>query len=372
MNRILKRLFLLVLCFTIVFSGCGDTENKEREQAQIRQRNMRSIVDIYTEYPDSKSSATYNSFGSGIILEKNQNGDVYVATNLHVVSGGLKEDGEYEEGCSTIVSFNGGGKENGVSASLIGFYKNFDIAVLFVKDFAKKFSIVCPIEKTIVKPIATERIRVFGNALGKGLSVTEGVVSVDSEYLSMSVSYQQTPITLRQIRVDAPMNQGCSGGGVFNLNGEFIGMVNARSGKDGVDDFGYVIPSATVIPLCQKIIDGYNQNDLQTEIFDLGVNVTETNPVFTWIDKEDRIETSYSVVVSSVKVGTIGSVFLQNGDVIDSVTLNDKEFSFTREFDLDNISYLVKIGDNLTFKYKRSGVSMEYSFAVDQAYMVNN
>ena len=364
----------MLLAIAICLVGCNTQEVQEEEkQTEIRQQNMRSIVDIYTTYPGETEGSVFNSFGSGVILDKTENGDVYIATNLHVVSGGLKADGQYEEGSSATVSFHGAGKNNGIQAEVIGFYKNFDIAVLFVEEFAKKFPIICPIDTTVVVvPEETDTIRVVGNALGKGVSVTEGIVSVASEYIGMSVSYQFEPITIRQIRVDASMNQGCSGGGVFSKGGEFIGMVNARSSKEGVDDFGYVIPSATVLPLCSKIIEKHKTGSGEVALFNFGAKFVESNPTFTWVEEDSLIKSEYLVLVSEVSVGKIASVFLEKDDIVKSITVNQKEYLLSREYEVNNVCYQIKTGDQITVKYIRSGISLEYAFTVDQSYMVKN
>ena len=369
MNKILKGVLLTLISLVMVFSvGCKEPIPEETpKEITVKQQNMRSIVEIYNTYPSGESLTS--AFGSGVIIEENEEGDVYVATNLHVVSGGLQKDGTFLEGCETIVSFLGADKLNGLKAEIIGFYKNFDIAVLFVKDFKDKFSIVCPIEKEFPEPIVTEKVRVIANALGKGTSVTEGIVSKASEYINMGVSYQQEPITIRQIRVDASMNQGCSGGGVFNEDGKFLGMVNARSSKEGVDDFGYVIPSATVIPLTEKIISSHKEGQVDNSLFNLGAEVIEVNPNYTWDEEENTIKTKYVVKVSSVANGTIASVFLKKDDELFSVKVNDKLTLINREFQLDGALYGIKTGDEITFKYIREGEIKEYAFSVDKAYM---
>ena len=71
-----------------------------------------------------------------------------------------------------------------------------------------------------------------------GISVTKGIVSVDSEYITMSAIDTSGEVQFRVIRIDAPVNSGNSGGGLFNDKGELIGIVNAKISSSSVENIG--------------------------------------------------------------------------------------------------------------------------------------
>ena len=75
-----------------------------------------------------------------------------------------------------------------------------------------------------------ERVNAIGNAAGGGISVTEGILSVDSEIIS--VKDDDIVQSYRVMRVDAAINSGNSGGGLFDSSGELIGIVNAKYNSD--------------------------------------------------------------------------------------------------------------------------------------------
>ena len=98
----------------------------------------------------------------------------------------------------------------------------------------------------------------IGNPEAEGISVTCGIVSVDSEYIEMTAVDNRTKISLRVIRTDTAVNSGNSGGGLFELNGELVGVVNAKSSGDDIEGLAFAIPANTVKEITQELIQyGY-------------------------------------------------------------------------------------------------------------------
>jgi serine protease Do len=94
----------------------------------------------------------------------------------------------------------------------------------------------------------------IGNAEGEGFSATKGVVSVNSEQLTLDGPDQRTDITVRVIRIDAAINKGNSGGGLFDEQGRLIGIVNAKKTGDKVDNIAYAIPINLAKALADNVI----------------------------------------------------------------------------------------------------------------------
>ena len=94
----------------------------------------------------------------------------------------------------------------------------------------------------------------IGNPLGEGIAVTRGIVSVITEDITMDAldPDDKDGITITVIRTDATINSGNSGGGLFNIRWELIGITNAKVVSSGVENMGFAIPIADVI----KLING--------------------------------------------------------------------------------------------------------------------
>ena len=150
----------------------------------------------------------------------------------------------------------------------------------------------------------------IGNPLGYGLSVTTGVVSRPSESVTMGNA------TMTLLRTDAAVNRGNSGGGLFDLNGKLIGIVNAKIAANSVDDIGYAIPSATVV----KCINDLKNYGYITGRARLGVTVQEQVIQSFWnsyvLIQISEINPDGSAAGSGLQVGDI--LYMCNGVSISS------------------------------------------------------
>lgn len=114
----------------------------------------------------------------------------------------------------------------------------------------------------------------IGNPLGElGGTVTEGIVSA----LDREVTIDGETMTLMQ--TSAAVNPGNSGGGLFNLNGELVGVVNAKSSGSDVEGLAFAIPANTVKEVTQELI----QHGYVTGRPQLGISVAQvTRPTQGW------------------------------------------------------------------------------------------
>jgi hypothetical protein len=99
-----------------------------------------------------------------------------------------------------------------------------------------------------------------GNPLGEGLSISQGVVSVQTEDIRMrSLENPNNVIWYRVFRTTAYINSGNSGGGMFNGLGQLVGIVQARAFFDddgnAVLNIGYAIPLDIAVRIAEQIID---------------------------------------------------------------------------------------------------------------------
>ncbi len=94
----------------------------------------------------------------------------------------------------------------------------------------------------------------IGNALGQGISATEGIIS--RKGVTLPVDQGQTLYDL--IATSAAINPGNSGGPLVNMAGEVIGITSAKLASIGVEAMGYAISTNAAMPIIQQLIkNGY-------------------------------------------------------------------------------------------------------------------
>ena len=79
----------------------------------------------------------------------------------------------------------------------------------------------------------------------------------------MTAADNRTEVSFRVMRVDAPVNSGNSGGGLFDGQGKLIGIVNAKIVDEGVENIGYAIPSNVAVSIANNIIDYCYRTDTE-------------------------------------------------------------------------------------------------------------
>ncbi len=194
-----------------------------------------SVVEITTE---SAATDTYfqqmvtTGAGSGVVITK----DGYIVTNHHVVDGANK-----------ITVRTKDGKE--YEAKLIGKDEKTDLAVIKISGDSFTPAIFGHSSKLSV---GDEAIAI-GNPLGElGGTVTRGIISA----LDREITIDGKTMTLLQ--TDTAINKGNSGGGLFNTEGELIGIVNAKSSGMSVEGLGFAIPIDTAKDVIESLIaNGY-------------------------------------------------------------------------------------------------------------------
>jgi len=176
---------------------------------------------------DPKRQRKVSSLGSGFVIDPSG----IVITNNHVIA----------EADEIIVNFADGTK---LKAELIGRDEKVDLAVLRVKPKTPLKAVnFGDSDKTRVG----EWVMAIGNPFGLGGSVTVGVVSARNRNIESSL-YDDF------IQTDAAINRGNSGGPLFNLQGEVIGINTAIFSQTGGSiGIGFAIPANTVLPLIKQL-----------------------------------------------------------------------------------------------------------------------
>lgn len=301
---------------------------------QVYARNVNSVVLITCEVMTNSygQSISGTSAGSGFVLTENG----YVVTNAHVV-----------EGANTIkVSLPTG---ESYDANLVGSDTVNDVALLKVEaDDLKPVTI-----GSSSKLIVGDQVVAIGNPLGDLTStMTVGYVSAKDRDVTTD------GITINMIQTDAAINSGNSGGPLFNMKGEVVGITTAKysgasSSGASIESIGFAIPIDDVIGMLTDLRDyGYVTGAY------LGVMVS---------DMDAQTAAYYRLPVGAyVQEVTPGycaeEAGLLAGDII--IALGEHE--------VDNISTLTralrkfKAGDTTTITVFRSGAEVELSITLDE------
>ena len=217
-----------------------DSGKQEKSYAEVYAENVSSTVGITTSITTNYFGfrTTSAASGSGFFLTE----DGYVLTNYHVVEGATS---------IKVTAYD----DTSYTAELIGYSEPNDIAILKVDA-----SGVAPV--TIGRSadmVVGDLVAAIGNPLGElTFSLTSGVVSA----LNRSVTTSSGTV-MKLIQTDCAINSGNSGGALFNMYGEVIGITNAKyagsvNGSATIDNIGFAIPIDSVISLVRQIIeDGY-------------------------------------------------------------------------------------------------------------------
>jgi len=207
--------------------------------AQVSALVADSVVEITTEYTVSGwFQYVSGGAGSGVILSE----DGYIVTNNHVI---CSDDGVTP--ADTITVRLTSGEEH--AATLVGTDSDSDIAILKIDASGLSPAVCGNSDKLAVG----ESVLAVGNPLGElGGTKTEGIISA----LDREIDVGGTPMTLMQ--TSAAVNPGNSGGGLFNMRGELIGIVNAKSSGTGIEGLGFAIPINDALGVTEQLMEfGY-------------------------------------------------------------------------------------------------------------------
>lgn len=212
--------------------------SKQMTPAEVYAQNVNSTVGIRTSLTtnywgyQTQSAAA----GSGFILSA----DGYVLTNYHVV----------ENSDSITVSLYNGEEYD---ATLVGCDQSNDIAVLKIDAEGLTPVVLGDSDNLNVG----DQVVAIGNPLGElTFSLTTGAVSALNREVTLSSN-----VTMDLIQTDCAINSGNSGGALFNLYGEVIGITNAKyssssSGSEAsIDNIGFAIPMNHVKNIVKSIIE---------------------------------------------------------------------------------------------------------------------
>lgn len=243
----------------VIYQNTTTTNNTSFEKGSMQEviaSVKDSVVEINTETVSENNSSFYSFFnlpsqvitegaGSGVILTK----DGYIITNNHVI----------DEATTIKVRTTDG---TVYDATLVGTDSKTDVAVLKIDANNLTTAILGNSDNLVVG----DEVIAIGNPLGSlGGTATNGIISA----LNREVTIENRSMNL--IQTNAAINQGNSGGALFNANGELIGIVNAKSFGTSVEGLGFAIPINDAINIAKQLMESGYVTDRAT----LGVTISE-------------------------------------------------------------------------------------------------
>jgi serine protease Do len=248
-----------------------------------------------------------------------------------------------------------------IPATYVGGSMQYDLAVLRVEDSdilkeALSRGAVAQVSVDNSEDIIVGQTAIaIGNPQAGGISATSGIVSVDSEYIDMTGADGTTPVSFRVVRVDTAINQGNSGGGLFNDKGELIGIVNAKIISSNVENIGYAIPSNVARAIADNIIYYCFEQECEsvTRVL-LGISVTQS-ALYTEYDEQTGVLRRYEEIkIHSVTGGALADGKILPDDIVKSITLKERTTEITRQHQVIDILLDARAGDKVTIVVKRA------------------
>lgn len=311
----------------------ASSTSKANSTSEIVKKTADSVVEISTESVVTGSFAqqyVQQGAGSGVIISQ----DGYILTNNHVINGAnsvkvrLRDGTEYD-------------------ATIIGSDSDNDIALLKVSATGLSSATFGDSNSLAVG----DYVVAIGNPLGElGGTVTDGIISA----LARKVTIEDTQMTLLQ--TNAQVNPGNSGGGLFNANGELVGIVNAKQSATEVEGIAFAIPINNVL----DILSDLKEYGYVTGKVDLGIDFTDIT--------SDETAFYYGVNQTGCYVLSVDSgsnaekAGVTRGDLVTKV--NDTDVSSSS--DITTALEKAEVGDTVTFTVSRRGTSKTISFVLEE------
>lgn len=307
--------------------------SKQMTPAEVYAANVNSTVGITSSITTNfwGYRTTSPASGSGFIISE----DGYILTNEHVIDGSD----------SISVSFYDGTSKE---AKLIGYDASNDIAVLKV-DAQNLSPVVLGNSENLN---VGDPVVAIGNPLGElTFSLTSGAVSATEREITTS-----NGVTMNLMQTDCAINSGNSGGALFNLYGEVIGITNAKYSSSGseasIDNIGFAIPINRVRSIVESIIEkGYISKPY------LGVSLTD-------VSEETQ---SYGLPQgASVKAVTEDSPAAKAGLQVNDIITHVDDKEITGSSDVVKIVGESKVGQVLKLTVYRMGVTLDLEITVGE------
>ena len=315
------------------------------------------------------------SAGSGVIyyVDK-ERGDALIITNFHVV---------YEAEATTanhispeIYTYLYGNKLSSgmIPCKYLGGTTQYDLALLKVEnsDIIRNSEIVSAFDFGDSDDLTLgETVYAIGNAEGDGISVTKGIIGVDSEEIQLWSDKLNRSFKMRVFRFDAAISPGNSGGGIFNAKGELLGICNAKTSDTKSDGMGYAIPANVIKSVVEKLYkdcDGETRFDLYKPM--IGITIAESVSHAEYNAEKARVDIIADVYIGGVLESCLYKDRLRENDQIKFYSINGGEkIAVRRYYSTVDAVLGLGVGDTVTLYIVRGGTELEVPITITEQMM---
>lgn len=387
-----------------------NVELREDNDTKMIASNICSTVSIYSAFrttrtvtsntgliPTAKQETIVSaSAGSGVIIQLDkQTGDALIVTNYHVI---YDPDSDTPTGISDCIylypygAFNGftAGADatkgnilgdvngdgvadakdqgdhdgDGIKATFVGGAMAYDVALLRVSgsEYLKTSLAQSANIGSSASVSVGEKVFAVGNPNAQGISVTGGLISVESEYITMSaMDNSNNTMEFRVMRTDAAINSGNSGGGLYDVSGRLIGITNAKNVEEKTDNICYALPIDQVMGLVENLLANGGvfhraMLGIMTRTYGSSAEVNENGKLI--YTEKSRVET--------INNGAAAAGKLQINDEIKAVTVRGVTTNISRMYMIGEALFGVRKGDVVTLKVLRGGQEIDVQIAFDK------
>ena len=317
-----------------VTSGGVVTVTGQLTPGQVYAQNVDAVVAVectVQDYDVFGQAELYDSFGSGFIISE----DGYAVSNYHVVQGATK---------ITVAMASG----ETHAAALVGYDETNDIALLKMEADNLPYVALGSSNALAVG----DQVVAIGNPLGELTStLTVGYISAKDRVVATDGS------TLNTIQTDAAINSGNSGGPLFNMQGEVVGITTAKysgtsSSGASIEGIGFAIPMDDVVGIIEDLRDyGYVTGAY------LGVMVRDVDPAAQ----------AYGLPAGAyVEEVTPGYAAEAAGLKVQDIIVDLGGYKVTSVTELTRMLRKFEPGDTVSITVYRAGMELQLSITLDE------
>ncbi|MDE6691332.1 MAG: S1C family serine protease [Clostridia bacterium] len=356
-------------------------ENAVTLQSSINNALL-SSVSIQAQFKEyeyyMETDAAYS--GSGVIIDIDRaKGDMTVVTNCHVVYSAKAKINN--EGYSKDIylwlygsesNYETTYKNSAISAKLIAASKKYDVAVLKVtgSDIVKKSHAQAANWSTAEEVYLGETVYAIGNANSQTMSANVGYISKDYEAIKVELG-DSSPYEYNVLRTSAAINSGNSGGGLFNLGCEIVGLVNAKS-KSEATGVGYALTAASTKRVVKSMLDNYDKTHTEAHYvgrFKHGIVVEVSDMYSTGLNDKGFAEIYEQVKVTRTDFKTPFYGKINSGDIIKHIKITRdgkavEDIDINREHNFYDVMLSVREGDTVEITVIHDGSETTQSLTV--------
>lgn len=342
-------------------------EYAEDDLQHVINRSLLSSVSIFPGFKFAGERELLYGGGSGVIVDLDKSsGNAYILTNAHVVL-------DFEANPNTpmdIVVYLYGSEftyDELENVELVTYSISYDVALLKVtnstilKNSDARAAVFAESEDVYVG----EKVYTIGNPGAMGISVTQGIISKESEYIAIDFAEGTAANNqYRVIRTDAATNAGNSGGALYDGSGRIVGVVNSKDGDANNENMGFALCGSYVKRIWKLMRDGYLSTNgkygIRCAVFPAAYEYSST----AFFNSQTNLTEIRDFIQISRPNGD-----LRMGDMLKHIKIVDgsgkvvEDMDITRFYNVDDVLISARDGFKVIYTVERNGKLVEVTTA---------